>query len=72
MKIEALETFLDGRNRYEKGDVRTVLDENGEYFCSCGWARDVDGNVETAERQKNGDVRLDIRKGYLNQKAGEV
>jgi hypothetical protein len=72
MKIEILETFLDGRDRYEKGEIREVSDESGVYFCGCGWAKDVEGKVETAERQKTGDVRLDIRKGFLNQKSEKV
>lgn len=29
MKIEALTTFLDGTDRFEAGDVRTVADERG-------------------------------------------
>ena len=64
MKIECLETFLDGTTRFEKGDVRNVSDEDGEYFCSNGWAKDVDGKVATGERAKSGDpVVLDIRSG---------
>lgn len=61
MQIEILETFIDGRDRYEKGEVRSVSDENGRYFCACGWVRDISGEVPTADRQKTTDVRLDIR-----------
>jgi len=50
MKIELLEKVMHGRDVFEAGDVRTVQDDLGAYFCSCGWAKDVDGNVETAER----------------------
>lgn len=50
MKIEMLEKVLHGRDVFEAGDVRTVPDDVGAYFCACGWAKDVDGNVETAER----------------------
>ena len=60
MKIEALETFLHDGQRYEAGDVRTVDDGLGAYFCKCGWAKDVDGNVETAPRDVNRVVKLDI------------
>lgn len=61
MKIEALETFLDGRNRFEKGDVRTVPDKDGAYFCEMGWAKDTDGIVSTGARDSGSEVRLDIR-----------
>jgi hypothetical protein len=50
MKIEMLEKVLHGRDVFEAGDVRTVPDDLGAYFCSCGWAKDSDGNVETAAR----------------------
>lgn len=53
MKIEVLEKVLHGREVFEAGDVRTVPDDLGAYFCSCGWAKDVDGNVATAERDVN-------------------
>lgn len=72
MKIEILETFLDGRDRYENGEVREVSEDSGAYFCGCGWAKDMSGNVQTAERQKNGEVRLDIRGSNHNQTASEV
>ena len=71
MKIEILETFLDGKERYEKGDTRTVSEENGAYFCAMGWASDVDGKVATGARQQNGEARLDIR-GSQHSVTGEV
>lgn len=61
MKIEVLETFLDGASRYEAGEVRVVSDADGAHFCAAGWARDLDGVVPTAPRQQSGEVRLDIR-----------
>ena len=72
MKIEILETFLDGRDRYEKGEIREVSDDSGVYFCGCGWAKDTLGKVETAPRQENGEVRLDVRGSEHNQVASEV
>ena len=57
MKIEALTTFLHGADRYEPGDVRTVDDELGAYFCRAGWCKDQSGAVETGE-QRQGDVIL--------------
>jgi len=41
MKIEALSTFLDGRERFEQGDIRTVDDAKGAYFVANGWAKDI-------------------------------
>ena len=49
MKIEALTTFLDGRDRFELGDVRTVSDEDGARFCAAGWAKDISGAVPTGD-----------------------
>jgi len=49
MKIECLTTFLDGKDRYESGDVRTVDDEKGAQFVANGWAKDVAGRVATGD-----------------------
>lgn len=38
MRITPLQTFLDGRDRYEAGDSRTVSDADGERFIKNGWA----------------------------------
>lgn len=35
--------------RLEKGDTITVPDAYGEKLCDAGWAKDVDGNYESAE-----------------------
>jgi len=71
MKIEVLEFFLDGKDRYEEGDIRTVSQEDGEYFCSNGWAEDVEGKVATGERQTKKSV-LDVRGTTHGQKADKV
>lgn len=57
MKIEMLEKVMHGRDVFESGDVRTVDDDTGAYFCSMGWAKDVDGKVETVARDPK-DVRV--------------
>lgn len=49
MKIECLTAFLDGTDRYESGDVRTVDDEKGAQFVANGWAKDVAGRVATGD-----------------------
>ena len=48
MKIEALSTFLDGRERFEQGDVRTVDDIKGAYFVENGWAKDIASDAVVA------------------------
>lgn len=47
MRIQCLTTFLDGADRFEQGDVRTVPDERGAYFVAQGWASDLSGEVVT-------------------------
>lgn len=47
MKIQVLSTFLDGTDRFEKDDCRTVDDDRGSRFVANGWANDVDGRVAT-------------------------
>ncbi len=59
MKIEALTTFLDGADRFEKEDVRTVDDERGAYFVSNGWAKDLSGGVATGEAAASVDLNID-------------
>ena len=51
MRIEILETIKEGRDEFVKDDIRTVSDELGKYFCDNGWARDVTGQANTAERE---------------------
>ena len=45
MKIKCLTFFLDGRERFEKDDVRTVSDEDGARLVANGWAEDTAGRV---------------------------
>lgn len=59
MKIKVLNTFLDGRDRFEKDDVRTVSDEDGARFVGNGWAEDVSGAVVTGEAAGDaGDLNI--------------
>lgn len=59
MKIEVIKTFLDGRNRFEPGEVRQVPDDLGAYFCANGWSRDLAGEVATGD-PGSAPVELDI------------
>jgi hypothetical protein len=63
MKIKALTTFLDGTDRYEIGDIRSIGDEKANYFVSQGWAIDQNG---LAEEPFEGDVALAVKNGKLN------
>ena len=58
MKIKATTTFLDGTDRFEKDDERTVSDERGAYFIANGWAEDVAGRVATVEAAATTDLNI--------------
>lgn len=48
MKILCKCSFKHGRDAFEQGDIRTVSDEDGEYFLSNGWAVADDGTTYEA------------------------
>ncbi len=48
MQIKCLTTFLDGRDRFKQGDVRTVSDEQAARFLAAGWASTLDGQAAAA------------------------
>lgn len=51
MKIEALETIKSDGYVLDAGDVKqNVPDEIGAVWVKAGWAKDLDGTVETGER----------------------
>lgn len=52
MRINVLNTFMDGRDRYTKGEVREISDETGLRAVSNGWAEDVAGRVATGKPKK--------------------
>lgn len=58
MKIEVLNTFLDGMERFEAGDIRTVDDERGARFVANGWAKDTAGRVATGTTTDNADLSI--------------
>lgn len=57
MRIHCLTTFLDGSDRFEKDDTRTVDDERGARFVANGWAKTEDGAAVTPA---DGDTALSI------------
>lgn len=68
MKIECTTTFLDGIERFENGDIRTVDDKRGAYFVEQGWARDVAGVVAQGAPVM-GDVTLNTHDSTIGQEA---
>ena len=71
MKVEMLDTVLHEGDRFEKGDLRTVSDEVGDYFCRGGVAKDTSGVVATATPDKN-EVVLLVNNSATSAKVGAV
>lgn len=63
MNIQALDTFLDGKNRFEKDRLYEVSDTDGARFCANGWAVDLDSPV--AEDPVAEVVDLDIQNSSI-------
>lgn len=49
MRIELTRTVKHDGRIYTKGDIITAQNGLGTYFCSCGWAKDLSGDVPTGE-----------------------
>ena len=65
MRVEIIESSIkheiDGvLVTFEQGDIRTIPDVHGVFFCKNGWAKDLDGNIETAGRDVNRTISLDV------------
>jgi len=67
MRIECTTTFLDGRERFEKGDVFTIPDADAARFLKHGWAKEV-GAPESAATPSD-PVTLDVQGVEHTQKA---
>lgn len=63
MKIICDTTFLDGKDRFENGDQRTVDDVRGAYFIANGWAHQV--GSEPAPATPSGDVTLNVQSAVI-------
>ena len=72
MQIKCLENFLDGPHDFKKDDVRTVSDEDGERFVKNGWAEDVEGKVETGDRNASHGKKLDIDNSVISTNSDKV
>ena len=60
MRIHILTTFLDGRDRFEAGDKRTVPDADAQRFIAAGWARPADGDQAAAPAAAPGGAAVDL------------
>lgn len=58
MKIHCTTTFLDGRDRFEEGDVRVVDDDRAAYFIAQGWAS-ADGSASPDSAREAADLVID-------------
>jgi hypothetical protein len=67
MRIECLTTFLDGRERFEAGDIFTIDDAHGAYFVKNGWAKEA-GAPDPAPAADD-PVTLDVQPMSHKQKA---
>jgi len=68
MRIKALTTFLDGADRFEKDDERTVDDARGARLVGNGWAADLAGQVMTGDSPV-GATDLAIDNSVIGQEA---
>jgi len=60
MKIKVLNTFMDGRDRFSKDEVREIPDETGLRAVANGWAEDMAGRVATGKpKQATADLVVD-------------
>jgi hypothetical protein len=58
MRIHCLSTFLDGTDRFEKDDIRTVDDSRARGFIANGWAVAAGGSASPPVQ--TGDTFLSI------------
>ena len=65
MRITVISTFLDGPERFEAGDTRTVSDDRGAAFIAHGWASADGTPAATTTAAATGGVTLDIHNGQL-------
>lgn len=67
MRIECTTTFLDGRERFEKGDIFTIEDAAAARFIKAGWAKDV--GTPAVDVPSSEPVTLDVQGVSHKQKA---
>lgn len=66
MRIHCITTFLDGPDRFEAGDSRTVDAVRAQRFIAQGWAReDVADPSPAPVAQSEPDTALDIQNSQV-------
>lgn len=65
MRIECITSFLDGRERFEKGDIFTVDDTKAAYFVQQKWAKEVGAPTPTPTPDAVGPADLTIHNSKL-------
>ena len=68
MRIECTDTFLDGRDRFEKGDIRTVSDEDAARFIALVWAVEY-GSAAPSLAEQTTETTLHVNKATHSTKA---
>lgn len=66
MRIECTDTFLDGRERFERGDIFTIDDAQAKRFIANKWAKEVGAPAPAAPDAA--PVNLDIQNASMGQK----
>lgn len=66
MRIECTDTFLDGRERFERGDIFTIDDAQAKRFIANKWAKEVGAPAPAVLGAE--PVNLDIQSASMGQK----
>lgn len=61
-------TFLDGRERFEKGETRVVDDDRAAFFLRSGWVHEA-GGVPAEGDTATTDTSLDVQSVTHNQES---
>lgn len=69
MRFKSTTVFLDGADRFEVEDQRTISDERGAYFVANGWGVDLDGRVAVEPHGGVKESTLDIHNTVMGQEA---
>jgi hypothetical protein len=66
MRIECTDTFLDGRERFERGDIFTIDDAQAKRFVANKWAKEVGAPAPAVLGAE--PATLDIQSASMGQK----
>ncbi len=69
MRIQVLTTFLDGRDKYHKDDIRTVEDEaDAQRFIAAGWAVEYGKEPVPVDTPASVDLKVDSARHVVKDK----